>query len=208
MEEVEIEALNGSIDSIYSRCMKRIIDAVLGSVLIVGTLPLWILASMLIFIESPGNVLFVQERVGWRRKRFRAIKFRTMIPGADRNGPSVTGENDGRVLKVGKLLRKFRIDELPQLVNVVKGDMSLIGPRAEPVEVVEENGKLPGYDLRFLIRPGISGLSQVTIGYVDSNDGYKEKLKYDLEYIKGLSFRLDFNIFLRTIWVVASGKGR
>jgi len=168
--------------------------------------PLFVVVSMLIVILSPGSVFYLQERVGRGGKVFRLIKFRTMIPDAERqSGETYSPENDPRVTSVGAVLRRFRLDELPQLINVLKGDMSFVGPRPErPVFVDKFAAIVLGYHERHKVKPGITGLAQVR-GYYDTTA--ENKLKYDLAYIYNHSFSLDLMILLETIKVVLVRRG-
>jgi lipopolysaccharide/colanic/teichoic acid biosynthesis glycosyltransferase len=150
---------------------------------------------------NPGPLLYSQPRIGLRGRPFWIVKFRTMEsrPGHQPTAPT-------RAL--GRILRKYRVDELPQIVNVLRGQMSLIGPRPEMVGHVEKYGRLiPGFDLRHSVRPGISGLSQVMIGYTSTTLSYTQKLEYDMQYIQGAGWRMDARVFLLTIGVVVTGYG-
>jgi lipopolysaccharide/colanic/teichoic acid biosynthesis glycosyltransferase len=170
------------------------------------SIPIWILVCVGIKISSPGPVLFIQERVGQNGKIFKMIKFRTMHL-TSINDP-YTRENDKRLFWFGKFIRKFRIDEIPQMINVLKGDMSFIGPRPEIVELSRlYNENIPYYELRHLVKPGITGWAQVNYRYGDSIEDARRKLEYDLFYIKNLSPILDMHILLRTIRVVLFGIG-
>jgi len=156
------------------------------------------------------QTFFTQVRVGKDGKNFKAIKFRTMIDGAEKNGPQWAVTNDQRVTDVGQFLRKTRIDEIPQLINVIKGDMSLIGPRPERPEFMTElQNQIPFYEKRLLINPGLIGWAQVAgPTYGGSKKESLEKLQYDLFYIKNRSIGLDISIFLKTVRIVLSRKGQ
>ena len=185
---------------------KRVLDlaAALG-VLVAGS-PLWVAVALGIKLGSKGPLFFVQERLGLRGRQFRIIKFRTMAADAEADsGPVLASGDDPRVTRFGRLLRRFRVDEAPQLWNVLRGEMSLVGPRPERAEFaqrfIEEN---PLYERRFLVKPGLTGLAQVH-GRYDTD--YTQKLRYDLIYINSVSFALDLRILLATIRTVLTGRG-
>jgi exopolysaccharide biosynthesis polyprenyl glycosylphosphotransferase len=188
------------------RFLKRSLDLVMSGLALLIVLPLFLVVSVAIVILSPGTVFYLQERVGRGGRLFRLVKFRTMIPDAERHSGEVYAQDgDPRITRIGALLRRFRIDELPQLFNVFKGDMSFVGPRPErPGFVRLFASTLPGYHERHKVKPGITGLAQVR-GYYDTVAG--KKLKYDLAYIYNQSFSLDLLILLETIKVVLIRKG-
>lgn len=194
--------------TLYNLKVKRVLDILFSIIGLILTLPFWIVVPILIKITSKGPVLFKQERVGLNGTLFTSLKFRTMVAGKEKDRTYAGEVNDPRVTKVGKILRKFRIDEISQLINVLKNDMSLIGPRALiPEEVEEFKEKIPYFDLRHSIKPGITGWAQVNYKHgARIEDGF-EKLQYDLYYIKNLSPFLDFHIILKTIKVVIFGFG-
>ena len=161
-------------------------------------------------IGSKGRIFFIQRRAGYKGQAFNLIKFRTMVTGAEKDGPKFAEENDARITKIGKFMRIFRIDEVPQLINVLKGDMNLIGPRPERDEFIGMlEKKIPYYKLRLEVRPGLTGWAQVNYPYAgsDINDHLK-KLEYDLYYIKNRSFSLDILIVLKTIKTMLLRKGK
>jgi len=187
------------------RYVKRVMDIVLSLVGIVLAVPIIVVFAILIVIETPGSPFYVQERVGKAGRRFHIIKLRSMKQDAEKNGAKWAAVNDCRVTRVGAIIRKTRIDELPQLLSVLKGDMSMIGPRPErPIFVEQFNREIQGFEHRLLVKPGLTGLAQVCGGYDISPE---EKLKYDLEYIQTLSFKLELKILLKTIKVVVTGEG-
>jgi exopolysaccharide biosynthesis polyprenyl glycosylphosphotransferase len=169
--------------------------------------PLLGLISLAIKLDSKGPVFFVQERLGMRSKRFRLVKFRTMRAVEGSTSEWVL-DNCDRITRVGKWLRKFRLDELPQFVNVIRGDMNLVGPRPHPVTNVELFGEeIPYYSLRSAVRPGITGWAQIRLGYANNLEEETEKMRYDLFYIKHLSFWLDLRILFDTVKTVLFGRG-
>ncbi|MBI3189659.1 MAG: sugar transferase, partial [Ignavibacteriales bacterium] len=165
--------------------------------------------AIFVKVDSHGRVFFVQERVGKKGEIFKLIKFRSMIHDAEKEtGPIWASPEDKRRTRLGRIPRKLRLDEVPQFINVLKGEMSLVGPRPERPFFVEQLKKeVRFYGRRLLVRPGITGWAQVNHRYDVSLDDVKEKIKYDLYYLENMSLTLDFKIFLRTILVALSGKG-
>ncbi|MGD9954291.1 MAG: sugar transferase [Burkholderiales bacterium] len=189
--------------------IKRLTDMLLSLALLVPAIPLMALAALAIRLESRGSAIFRQVRTGLGGAEFEVLKLRTMAHDAERDGPQWAQKTDPRVTRVGRILRLLRIDELPQLFNVLKGEMSFIGPRPErPVfnETLEQ--EIPLYNLRHLVRPGITGWAQVMYPYGASVEDAREKLQYDLYYIKNYSVLLDIGIVFKTLRVVLLGKGR
>lgn len=189
------------------RTQKRLMDIVIALAVLPVAAPILAVGAIAILLSMGGPVLFVQPRVGLGGRVFNIYKLRTMRAVADSLG-AVTVEGDLRVTPVGKILRRFRIDELPQLLNVLKGDMSVIGPRPEWTLLSEGYiRELPAYVYRQLVRPGITGWAQVRGGYASDLAETRIKVGYDLFYIKNLSFSLDVQILVRTIWTLLSGNG-
>ncbi|MEW6188648.1 MAG: sugar transferase [Actinomycetota bacterium] len=185
---------------------KRAMDIILALILLILVAPLMILVALLVKLTSPGPIFYVQERVGEDEELFKVYKFRTMIREAEEeSGPVLAAEKDSRITAVGRYLRRFRIDELPQLFDILKGDMSFVGPRPERPHFVKEfKKKIPGYTERFKVKPGVTGLAQISGSYATSPEN---KLKYDLIYIYHQSLFLDIKILLHTIKVVLTGRG-
>ena len=200
---------NGFHKSRTRRLMKRSVDLILSSMNLILFSPLMIVIAMLIKIDSKGPVIFSQERVGEKEKIYRIYKFRSMVENAETIcGPVWAQDCDERITRVGKVIRKLRIDELPQLWNVFKGNMSFVGPRPERKHFVEQLEKMvPFYSERFTVKPGITGWAQVSYGYGASVEDAIEKLNYDLFYIKNMSFFMDLMIVLRTIKIVLFQTG-
>lgn len=185
--------------------VKRIFDILISFLSMPIALIIITIFAIIIKIESPGPAFFLQERVGLNGRKFLIIKLRSMRIDAEKNGAQWAAKNDPRVTKVGAFIRKTRIDELPQLFNVLKGDMSLIGPRPErPIFMEQFNKEIPGFVDRLKVRPGITGWAQVNGGYDITP---KEKLELDRYYIKNMSFFLDLKIILKTIKVCVTGDG-
>ncbi len=188
---------------------KRYLDVLIALVLCLILFPLIALTSLLVLITSGRPVFFSQQRTGENGIPFTAHKFRSMRVDAEADGAQFASRNDPRLTLIGGFLRKFRIDELPQLWNVMLGEMSFIGPRPERPEFVEVlRDRIPYYDLRHIVKPGLTGWAQVMFGYGDSTDDAVEKLQYDLFYIKNYSLMLDLSILIRSIKVILFGTGR
>ena len=227
----------GMIAKMIDKFLKKTLDifgALLGLIL---ALPIFIVIPILIKLDSRGPVFYMQDRVGLNRRRshrrslnivhsgearqterrredhlgkpFKVIKFRTMVPDAEKNsGPVWAIQNDNRITRLGRFLRKTRIDEVPQLLNVLMGDMSLVGPRPErPFLVKDLSQKVPGYTTRLRVRPGITGLAQVRLGYDSSVDSVVEKVRNDIVYIRTWSIWTDMKILMKTVVVVITGRG-
>lgn len=188
---------------------KRVFDAAAVILGMVVLSPLLLVTAILVKTTSKGPILYSQVRVGKNGKLFKMYKFRTMKVDAEKEtGPVWAAANDNRLTPVGKILRKSHIDEIPQLINILKGEMSLIGPRPErPVFVEKFKEEIPGYEKRLHVKPGITGLAQVWHRYDETIEDVKKKLKYDLLYIKRMCLWADFRIVLRTFRVVFTGEG-
>ena len=187
------------------RIIKRGIDFFISIVLLIPAMLLCSISALFIILETKGNPLYIQERVGLNRKRFKIYKLRSMYLDAEKDGYQWAMKNDDRITKVGYYIRKTRIDELPQLVNILKGDMAFIGPRPERPEFIKEFLQdIPDFNDRLVIKPGITGWAQVNGGYELTP---KEKLEYDKYYIEHESLYLDVLILLKTIQVVFTGYG-
>ncbi|MBB6176074.1 exopolysaccharide biosynthesis polyprenyl glycosylphosphotransferase [Anoxybacillus tengchongensis] len=185
--------------------VKRLFDIFISILMLLMLWPLFVVIALVVRIDSPGPVLYTQERIGKDGRPFLVFKFRTMVQDAEKNGPQWAEKGDQRITRIGYYLRKYRLDELPQLLNVVKGEMSLIGPRPERLVFIERFEKeIPTFRERLCVRPGITGWAQVHGGYELTP---KEKLELDLYYIQHCSFLLDLKILLKSIPVVIFAKG-
>lgn len=189
---------------------KRIVDLVLSIIGLICSIFVAPIVAIIIKLESPGPIIFKQIRTGKNGKTFMAMKFRSMVNNAEKNGAEWAQKNDPRVTKFGLFMRKTRLDEIPQLVNVLKGEMSFVGPRPERPEFIEILEKeIPFYKERLLVKPGLVGWAQLNgPAYGGSKEETLEKVKYDLYYIKNRSLFLDINIILKTVKVVLSGRGQ
>jgi lipopolysaccharide/colanic/teichoic acid biosynthesis glycosyltransferase len=189
--------------------LKRATDISLSLLGIISLFPLGVVISLLILMESKKPVFYVQNRVGKGGKIFKMYKFRSMVNGAERHsGPVWAKENDPRITPIGRIIRKTRIDELPQLFNVLKGEMSMVGPRPERPEFVATlRQEIPDYTERLKLKPGLTGLAQVNHRYDTCLEDVKLKLARDLEYLEKQNLSIDFKILTKTIGVVLTGKG-
>ena len=226
---------NLSKGKLYYRRIKRIVDLGIALLGVAMTWPLWILTAMAIRLDSPGPIIFRQERLGQYGKPFQILKFRTMSANAKNGKPQWTTADDSRITRVGRLIRKMHLDELPQLINIIKGEMSLVGPRAEwdifalkSQELVPEwrpgrrasdppdlrilsgyRQQVSFYSYRLLVKPGVSGWAQVMFPRASSSpEDLKEKLQYDLYYINNMGLLLDLAIILKTVNIVLLGRGK
>jgi sugar transferase (PEP-CTERM system associated) len=195
--------------SLTRRFLKRSVDLILSFLMLLVFFPLMGVIAILIKIDSKGPAIFSQERVGENGKSYRMHKFRSMVEDAEKMcGPVWAQNDDTRITRMGNIIRKLRMDELPQLWNVLKGNMSFVGPRPERDHFVKQLEKeVPYYSERFTVKPGITGWAQVSYGYGASEEDAIEKLNYDLFYIKNMSFFMDLMIVLRTIKIVLFRKG-
>ncbi len=188
--------------------IKRTIESILSLIILIFTFPIILISGLLIKIEDGGPIFYSQVRNGFGGKQFKIIKLRTMIPNAEKDGEQWADRFDNRITKTGKFLRKLRIDELPQLLLVLSGEMSLIGPRPERPKIdILLRKHIQNYDLRYSIKPGISGWAQVNYPYGASIEDSKLKLSYDIYYIKNFSILLDFMIFFKTLKIILNRKG-
>ena len=187
---------------------KRMVDEVVSLIALVICLPLFALTAAAIYLESGFPILYRQERTGLFGRPFAMLKFRSMYNNAEQAGPQWAADGDHRITGVGRWIRKFRIDELPQVINVLRGEMSIVGPRPERPEFVSmlEN-QIAFYSLRHSVRPGITGWAQVRYQYGASVEETKTKLEHDLFYIKHLSMMLDLAVIFETVKVMLSGRG-
>jgi len=201
--------LKGKMKALF---LKRPFDVTLSLLGLIVSLPLWLLFGFFIWVEDRGSVFYLQPRVGKNGRIFRALKFRSMIKGAEKDlGPVQATENDPRVTKIGKILRATAMDELPQLVNILKGDMSFVGPRALRPEEIENNEnqekkglvEIRGYKERHSVTPGLTGITQV---YLPKDAPRRKKFSYDLCYIKKQSFCLDLKLIFLSFWITFRAK--
>lgn len=188
----------------YSK-IRRVIDFIISLLSLVIVIPIILITSIFIMLESPGNPFYVQSRMGLMGKEFNLIKLRSMRTDAEKNGAQWADKNDPRITKVGRFIRKTRIDELPQIFNVLKGEMSIIGPRPERQIFVEEFVKyIPNFPKRLEVKPGLTGWAQVNGGYEILPE---QKLELDLYYINNKSLWIDMEIVFKTVKIIFTGEG-
>lgn len=205
LSEEELKKLNPSKKYMT---IKYFLDAFLIFITLPITLPITVIVAILIKLDDGGSIFYTQKRVGYLDKEFKVYKFRSMKLDSEKDGAKFASNSDDRITKIGKFIRKNRIDEIPQFLNVLKGEMSLIGPRPEQKVFVDKfSQEIPFYNLRHLVKPGISGWAQVIHGYASDMEETKVKLEYDLYYIQNFSFKLDLIVFFKTIKTVLTGFG-
>jgi len=189
--------------------IKRIADIVISFSLIITLSPIFILISFLVLITAGLPIIYSQERVGLHGKIFHIYKFRSMIKGAEEDGPQLSHDEDDRIIGIGKILRKWRLDELPQFFNVLKGDMSMIGPRPERQYYVDQlKQEVDSYETIFNMKPGITSSGMVNFGYASNLEEMKVRAPFDIAYVKNFNFMSDFKIFWQTILVLLDGSGK
>jgi exopolysaccharide biosynthesis polyprenyl glycosylphosphotransferase len=194
---------------VWQKNFKRFIDIVISILAAILLSPLLIYTAIRTRMSSKGSILYVQERIGYKGKPFTILKFRSMIKDAEKDGPALSSNDDPRITNWGKVMRKWRLDELPQLWNIFKGEMSLVGPRPERRFYIEQiELQHPEYKYLFKVKPGLSSWGMVKFGYASSVEEMTQRMQYDLLYIENVSLILDLEIMLLTLKIIFSGKGK
>lgn len=201
--------ISPEIMSPWQKNVKRLIDITFSTIIMLLFSPALIAIAIAIKIDSKGPVFFIQERLGKNMKPFQIIKFRTMVENAEKNGPELSHDNDPRITKVGHYLRKYRLDELPQFYNVLKGEMSIIGPRPERKFYIDQiMEQAPQYRYLLKSRPGITSWGQIKFGYAENVEQMLERMKFDILYVENMSLSMDFKIVFYTILIIIKGTGK
>lgn len=194
---------------LWQQAIKRIVDVVVSAAGLIALTPLIIYVAIRVRFSSPGPILYSQERVGLKRKKFRIHKFRSMYVDAELNGPRLSGDNDHRITAWGRIMRRWKLDELPQLWNVLLGEMSLVGPRPEREYYISQLEKeQQPFEHLLRVKPGMTSLGIIKFGYAGNVKEMSERMKYDLVYVEKKSLTLDMMIMMHTFRIVLTAKGR
>ena len=201
--------VNSNVMPVWQRTFKRFIDITVSVIAIIVLMPMYILLALLVKFSSPGPIFFTQERIGKNGRPFKIIKYRTMVVDAEKAGPQLSSSNDPRITKIGRFMRKTRLDEFPQFFNVLIGEMSLVGPRPERQFYIDKIAKIEPQFLELTkVRPGITSWGQVKYGYAENVEQMLDRMKFDLLYLKNRTISLDFKIMLYTILIIFKGTGK
>jgi exopolysaccharide biosynthesis polyprenyl glycosylphosphotransferase len=201
--------VNQEVMPFWQQSFKRFIDIFLSVMAFLILLPLYLILALAVKLSSKGPIFFLQERIGLNGKPFQIIKYRTMYVNAEQHGPQLSSSHDPRITPLGRFLRKTRLDEFPQFLNVLKGDMSLVGPRPERQYYIDQIVQIePQYLHLNRVRPGITSWGQVKYGYAENVEQMLQRMKFDLLYMKNRSIALDFKIMLYTILIIIKAKGK
>lgn len=201
--------VNADVMPHWQRVIKRILDIILSLIAIIILIPFYLIFAIAVKLSSPGPILFFQERIGLNGRPFRIIKFRTMYVDAEKTGPQLSSTHDPRITPIGRFMRKARLDEFPQFFNVLKGDMSLVGPRPERQFYIDQiSQREPQFLELTRVRPGITSWGQVKYGYAENVDQMVQRMKFDLLYLRNRSIALDLKILMHTVLIIIKAKGK
>jgi exopolysaccharide biosynthesis polyprenyl glycosylphosphotransferase len=201
--------INPDVMPYWQRAIKRLMDIVFSFIALIALIPFFIFSAIAVRMSSPGPIFFLQDRVGLNGKNFKIIKFRTMYIDSEKAGPQLSSEGDPRITPIGRFMRKTRLDEFPQFVNVLLGQMSLVGPRPERQFYIDQIVQVePQYTHLTRVRPGITSWGQVKFGYAENVEQMLQRMKFDLIYLKNRSLALDIKIMFYTVIIVFKAQGK
>lgn len=209
MDGTPLLRVSSELMPVWEKNFKKVFDITISFLFIILMLPVYLFIAIAIKMSSKGPIIYKQKRIGKNGKVFNILKFRSMVKNAEKDGPKLSFIDDPRITKLGMFMRKTRLDEIPQFVNVILGDMSIVGPRPERQYYIDQIvQKAPEYMLLLKVKPGITSLGQVKFGYAENLEQMLERLKFDVIYIKNMSLYFDFKILINTVLTVLKGNGK